>query len=434
MLTEFEKNHAMSIVDPQPVLAPIPPLFSPKILIGAVVRKPPQVLRAWLQTLAWQRFRSPAPTLDLAFITNFAPTDAFADDAKAVLAQSGAEIVDVPAPAGDYGDTPQTRAWTGPAFTRMAQLKNELIQRALDTNADYLFLCDADVLCDPYTLQSLLDQDAPIVSAVYWTNWQRPVPGMTTFQHAGPQVWLRHPYYLDDERYSEGEFRERLVKRQRTRVRGLGACTLISAEALRAGVSFARVDALPPGPMSEGEDRHFCARAQRLHIPMFADPWPDVYHAYHPSEYGDIPAMLARLYESHPQRPALGMLVSAKIEPLEPVTDALGRQMMLSPKYVRGRLGALAVLPQIEEAIGQLVVGDSAMVRVMYPQHFELAWLRGQTRIMRVTLLDAKPFRIAPTIDNEVFVGTLGTLLDATQLTKPQIGELLETSAEAVAP
>lgn len=428
MLTEFERAHAASIADPNPVLAPIPPLQSPRILIASVIRKPPQVLRAWLQTLAWQRFREPAPTIDLAFITNFAPSDAFADDARAVLAQSGATIGDVPAPAGDYGDTVQTRAWTGPAFTRMAQLKNELIQRALDTRADYLFLCDADVLCDPYTLQSLLDQHVPIVSAVYWTNWQRPVPGATSFQHAGPQVWLRHPYFLDDERYSEGEFRDRLVTRQRTRVRGLGACTLISAEALRAGVSFARVDALPPGPMSEGEDRHFCARAQRLHIPMFADPWPDVYHAYHPAEYDEIPAMLERLYALHPTRPALGMLVNAKIEPLEPVTDALGRQMMLSAKYVRGRLGALNVLPQLEEAIGQLSVGDSTMVRVMYPQHFPLEWMRGQTRIARVTLLDAKPFRIAPTIDREVFVGTLGSVVDMTQLTPEQVGELQEGS------
>lgn len=413
------------------MLAPIPPLYSPRILIASVVRKPAAVLRAWLTTLAWQQFRAPAPTIECAFITNFAPGDPGVDEAKAVLATTTATIVDCPAPSGDYGDTPQTRAWTGPAFTRMAQLKNELIQRALDTHADYLFLCDADVLCDPYTLQSLLDQNAPIVSAVYWTNWQRPVEGATTFQHAGPQVWLRHPYHLDDERYSEGEFRERLIKRQRTRVRGLGACTLISADALRAGVSFARVDALPPGPMSEGEDRHFCARAQRLHIPMIADPWPDVAHAYHPSEYNEIPATLERLATPHAQRPTLGALISAKVELLEPVTDALGRQMMLSPKYVRGRLGALPVMPQIEEAIAQLGVGDSAMVRVMYPQHFALDWLRGQTRIVRVTLLDTKPFRLAPTIDREVFVGTLGNMVDATQLTPAQVGELQDASVGA---
>ena len=431
MLTEFEKSHAASIADPTPTLAPIPPLARPTILIASVLRKPANVLAAWFQTVAWQQFRSPGAEVKTYCIANFAPSDVFTADAMAVVRDAGIACDAVPAPDGDYGDTPATRAWSASAFGRMAALKNRLIQRALDTKADYLFLVDADVLCDPHTLQSLLDADAPIVSAVYWTNWQRAQAGSTAFQHAGPQVWLRHPYYLDDERYSEAEFRERLVERQRTRVRGLGACTLIRADALRAGVSFAHVDALPPGPMSEGEDRHFCARAQRLHIPMVAEPWPDVYHAYHVAEYGDIPAQMARLAEAHPTRPVLGTLVNAKLELLEPVSDALGRQMMLSPKYVRGRLGCLPVLPQIEEAVVTLARGDSAIIRVAYPAHFPLDWLRSQTRLMRVTLLDCKVARFAPVIQRELFMGSTGRWLDSTTLTEQQVRELLNTSTES---
>ena len=433
MLSNFEKNHAASIADPNPVLEPIPPLKRPTLLIGSVLRKPAGVLRALFQSLAWQQFAQPGVDASMYLITNYAASDAGSEDALNIVAQTGATVEHVAAPEGDYGDTPATRAWTQSAFGRMAELKNRIIQRALDTQVDYLFLIDADVLCDPYTLQSLLDQDAPIVSAVYWTNWQRAVPGASTFQHAGPQVWLRHPYFLDDERYSEPEFRARLIERQRTRVRGLGACTLIRADALRAGVNFAHVDALPPGPMAEGEDRHFCARAARLHVPLVADPWPDVYHAYHVAEYNEIPAQLHRLSEPHPARPTLGALVSVKLELLEPVTDGLGRQMMVSPKYVRGRLGTLPVLPQIEEAVAGLAVRGSAIVRVAYPAHYPLDWLRGQTRLMRVTLLDAKVARFAPVIHSELFVGSSGRYLDTTTLTEQQVRETLETSVEVSA-
>ena len=431
MLNEFEAAHARSITNPNPVLEPIPPLRRTSILVASVVRKPPEVLEAWLTTLAWQQFRQ-SVDVTFALIANFADADPFKDAAMAVLAKANVPVEEIPAPLGDYGDTAATRAWTANSFVRMAELKNRLIQRALDAKVDYLFLIDADVLCDPYTVQSLLDADAPIVSAVYWTNWQRALPGAADFVHAGPQVWLRHPYHLNDERYTESEFRARLIERKRTRVRGLGACTLIRADALASGVNFSRVDALPPGPMSEGEDRHFCARAQRLHIPMVAEPWPDVYHAYHPAEYPDIPQQLQRLGEVHPERPVLGTLVNIKIEPLEPVMDALGRQMMLSPKYVRGRLGVLPVLPQIEEEVAKLSVGESAIIRVMYPGHFALDWLRSQTRLMRVTLLDCKVARYAPVIQREMFAGSTGRYLDSTTLTEMQIRELLTSSAEVV--
>lgn len=430
MLTEHERAHAVSITDPNPTVVPVPPLAKPRILVASVLRKPPEVLTAFFRTLRWQLFRHPGAEVTFRFITNFAPTDPFRDAALAVVRETGWTSVDVPAPVGDYGDTPTTRHWQQSSFGRMADLKNRLIQQAMELRADYLFLVDADVLCDPHTVQSLLDAGSHIASAVYWTNWQRALPGSGVFQHAGPQVWLRHPYYLDDERYSEAEFRERLIMRQRTLVRGLGACTLISAEALRAGVSFARVDALPPGPMSEGEDRHFCARAQRLHLSMVAEPWPDVYHAYHAAEYNEIPAMLERLSEPHPDRPVLGTLVNVRIEPMEPVIDGLGRQIMLGPKWVRGRLGALPVLPQIEEAVAGLARGESAIVRVAYPAHYALDWLRSQTRLFRVTLLDCKVARFAPTIQRELFAGTTGRFLDSTTLTEAQVRETLETASE----
>ena len=435
MLSNFELAHAKSIADPNPVLEPVPPLRRPTILVAAVIRKPPEVIQAWLETLAWQKFHEPVPTLSYAFIANCAANDAFRDASLELLNHTNALLATVEAPVGDYGDTPTTRAWSTASFGRMADLKNRLIQQALDTKVDYLFLVDADVLCDPYTLQALLDADSGVVSGVYWTNWQRAVPGTTSaaFQHAGPQVWLRHPYFLDDERYTEAEFREQLVKRQRLRVRGLGACTLIRRDALEAGLNFSRVDALPPGPMSEGEDRHFCARATRSHIPLVADAWPDIAHAYHPGEYDQIPQVMAQLATPHPERPTLGAMVSVRLDVLEPIQDAIGRQLMLQPKWVRGRLGALGTMPQIEETVAGLSVGESSIVRVMYPAHYPLGWLRSQTRLFQVTLLDCKVRRFAPTIDRELFTGATGTFMDSTTLTERQVREMLTTSAEVLA-
>ena len=434
MLNEFEQAHAASITDPNPTLIPTPPTARPRVLMASVLRKPPEVLVPFFAALLCQQVRHPGAELDFAFIPNYADTDAFGPAALDLIRRTWAptQVREIPAPVGDYGDTARTRAWSPSSFTRMADLKNLLIQHAMDTKVDFLFLIDADVIIDPYTLQALLDNESPIVSALYWTNWQRAVEGATDFQHAGPQVWLRHPYHLNDERYSEAEFRERLINRARLRVRGLGACTLIHIDALRAGVNFSRVDNLPPGPMSEGEDRHFCARAARAHIPLYVDAWPDVYHAYHPAEYGELPQQAAALHNwPHFQKPGLGNLVSVKLELLEPVADQLGRQMMIAPKLLRGRLGALPTLPQIEEAVANLEVGASAVIRIHFPGHYELGWLRGQTRIMRVTLLDCKAFWYAPVIDRELLVGSaLGRFVDSTGLTGAQVAELVETGTE----
>lgn len=407
-------------------------------MVASVLRKPPEVLSAFFHCLQWQQFRQPGADLRYSFIANFADADPFRDAAMKVVTDafgtaSNWHCAVVPAPAGDYGDTDKTRMWSQSSFGRMAELKNRLLQEALTAGVDFIFLIDADVLIDPWTVQALLDSEAPIVSAVYWTNWHRATPGSTEFVHAGPQVWLRHPYFLDDERYTEAEFRDALIRRSRIQVRGLGACTLINVAALKAGVHFGHVDALPPGPMSEGEDRHFCARAQRAHVGMYADAWPDVYHAYHPAEYGDIPAMVARLGRKPLERPRVGDLVSLKLEILEPVPDAFGRMFMVGPKFVRGRLGCLPLLPQLENTAADLTVGASRITRVMYPAGYPLDFLRNQTRLFKVTLLDAKPYSFAPVIECELLQGGSGAFLDSTNFTATQVAEMVVDATEVPA-
>lgn len=307
-----------------------------------------------------------------------------------------------------------------------------MLQEALTLGVDACWLVDADVLCDPTTLQSLGDCEAPIVAGVYWTHWQAPQPGVVAVQHAGPQVWLRHPYNLSGRGLTEPEFRALLVQRQLVQVGGLGACTLFSRAAIEKGVNFAPVpEGLPAGPMGDGEDRHLCERARRLHLPLFADSWPDIWHAYHAAEHPEIPAWLARLSAPHLQRPVSGALVSFKIEPLEPAPHPLqpGVLQHLPMQFGRGRLGSMKVLPELEEALGSMQVGERQIVSLHFPAHYPYPSLRGQQRLVALTLFDAKAYRLPPVVERELFVGNhTGAVVDATTLTAPQLDSVLETA------
>lgn len=433
-LTPIEMAHAKSVGDPDELvtLAPIPPAAVPKLLIGSVVRKPPQVVQAWLATLKWQRFRR-VTQVDYLFITDFAPGDAGAAESVALLKQFTPNVIERGNPGGDYGEAQASRSWSPQAWHRCGAYKNEIIQAALNGNYDALWLVDADVLCDPYTLQSLVDCESPIVAGVYWTHWLRPALGAAQTIHAAPQVWLRPPYYLSGNGLSEADFRKLLVTRQLVKVGGLGACTLFHRSALAKGVNFTPVpEGLPQGPMADGEDRHLCERARRLHLPLLADSWPDIWHCYHPAEYGDAERWLARLGRLRSETPPqTGDLVSYKLELNEPIPHPHNPQQLqyLGPQYARARLGTGAALPEIEEALSEMVPGDRRVLHLHYPAHYDYPSLRNQTRIVTLTLLDAKPFGFAPIVEEELFVGkNSGALLDATTLSEHQVERVLETA------
>lgn len=385
-----------------------------------------------------QRLRRPT-ALAYHFITDFAPSDAFAAATAQVLAEFAAthERVTIEAAGnagGDFADTGATHAWQPSAWHRVGALKNRLMQATLDGGFDALWLVDADVLCDLSTLQSLVDTETPVVAAVYWTHWQKPVAGTQTV-HAGPQVWLRHPYLLSGHGYSEAEFRAALISRSLLRVWGLGACTLFHRSALEKGVSFAPVpEGLPPGPMSDGEDRHLCERARRLHLPLFADAWADVWHCYHPEQIAELDTWVARLSAPHPETPAFGDLVSVRLDLLEPVPHPTrpNQLQQLGPQFARHRLGAGAFLPEIEEALAGMRVGDRRLLSLHFPAHYEYETLRAQQRLVSVTLLDAKPYRVPPTVDRELFVGrATGQWIDATAQPLASVEDLV-SEAEAV--
>lgn len=306
-------------------------------------------------------------------------------------------------------------------MARVGQNKNKILKRALELKAEAVWLVDADLILDRTVFASLWAAERPIACAVFWTHWNKQSKETVT-SFSGPQVWLRHPYLLDGRGMEEADFRRKLVKRELLRVWGQGACSLIRTPVIAAGIDFSHIPnepALMQGLMA-GEDRHFCIKAERSHIDMWADAWPDIFHIYHtPEDVEQIPAMLERMGTVHPDRAMLGDLVSLRLEAIEPFPQPNGQWHRPSPGFLRGRLGQLALLPEIEEAVLNLPRGQQTTIPVHFPLYWPLPYLRGRRRLIRLTLIDCKPFGYPPNLENELLRMGAGSM-DRALLTPQQ--------------
>jgi len=173
---------------------------------------------------------------------------------------------------------------------------------------------------------------------------------------------------------------------------GLGAVTLIRRQVL-SRVNYGRVlNDLPQGGMWQGEDRHFCIDATRQHIELWADPWPDIFHLYRPSYLESVEIVWPEPKET----PEIGDLVSVVIEPLEEPRLADFRRCL------RGRLGTLPLLPELEYALLDMKVGDSQIVSAYFPMFYEHAPYRGRVKKFQLTLVGAKEFSLPPHLGDYV--------------------------------
>lgn len=181
-----------------------------------------------------------------------------------------------------------THHWQETLIWKVAGFKEQFIALALAEGYDYLFLVDSDLYLHPETLRHLISLEKDIVSEVFWTKWAPDLQAL-------PQVWLSGQYKLYSEPRGEAlneaaanqatlEFLKQLSRPGTYKVGGLGACTLISAKALSAGVSFQEIYNLD----LIGEDRHFCVRAAALGFELFADTHYPPYHIYRKSELAGL--------------------------------------------------------------------------------------------------------------------------------------------------
>lgn len=378
------------------------------IVVGTSVRKSAPILKAYLDSLAWQDLPA-RHRLVPCFVPDFAPGQ---EDSQQLLFQwvnerGGVLIQGAQATQADFADGAEhdSHQWGQSAMARVGYNKNAILRYALETKADYVFLCDADLILDKYTIRSLLNTEKPIVTATYWTRWSKKANENTKIS-AGPQVWLRHPYSLDGRGMDEAEFRDKLLSRQVQRVWGFGACTLINRRVLEAGLSFDYLPDVPQQGLMAGEDRHFCIRAERMHIDAYADNFPDIFHIYHADQdIPKIPEMVARLGADHPSGPSLGDLVSLRLKPLEPLPVAPGRFQNSPVIQIRGRLGQIGMLPELEEAIHNLKRGEKTIAKTNFPISSPVGYLRGRQRLIEVTLLDCKPHGYPPVVEDDLNVG-----------------------------
>lgn len=422
-MTEHEKAHAESIADPHPSLQVLPFAKPLKILVGGPVRKRAEILQAHLTSLAWQEL-PPRVQVSYAFVDDY-PTD---EPGRAVLAEfaqaHGAILHRSTQPdATDFSDQhPVSHQWTNTAMQRMARLKHLLFQDCVTGGYDYLWLVDSDLILDRTVLRSLVSAGRPVTSAVYWTRWNAG-PDI----HAGPQVWLKPPYQLALPHYPEHEFRKELaLDRSLLQVGGLGACTLIHRSVIEKGVRLDKPLGFPMGGLWDGEDRHFSEWCQRLHVPLAADAWPDIFHVYHPTDLEQVPMRVAQLGQEHPRFANHGSLVSLVLKNLE---DGVG------PLSVRTRLGSGSLLPELEHQVLAMQRGETKIVRVHFPPTAPTVptsagplALAGQIRLIQVELIDCKPFGLPPVVEDEFFLSG-DVVKDSTTLTPDQSRSFQEAIA-----
>ena len=257
-----------------------------RILIGAPVLQDPEILREFLNSL--ERLDKEQLHIEYMFV------DDNKDEASREMLlkfqkQNSNVIIVKGEDTSNYLRTEITHHWSNRLMDRVGEMKNLIIQYALDNNFDYLFFVDSDLVLNRRLLEHLISLGKDIVSEVFWTKW-------TPDSIPLPNVWLYDQYNLSRQHvYEKLEPQEALARKAAFieqlkipgiyKVGGLGACTLVSRNALLKGVSFSRIDNLR---LLVGEDRFFCIRAAVLGLELFADTQYPPYHIYRKSDLNGV--------------------------------------------------------------------------------------------------------------------------------------------------
>ncbi|MFE0625085.1 glycosyltransferase [Priestia aryabhattai] len=268
-----------------------------RVLVGSPIHQKPSILNEFLTSL--KRLKQDHIELEFLFIDdNKDPRSSqllfnFKENIKGVTLYPSKQC-------DDYVCDSTTHYWNEHLIWKVSEFKNKIIQHTVESQYDYLFLVDSDLLLYPETIEHLVNANKDIISEIFWTKWQPD-------SEPQPQVWLSDEYkqwkqyrgeQLNDEKIA---FRhQEFITKMRTpgihEVGGLGACTLISRKALESGINF--------NPISNlsfwGEDRHFCIRAVVLGFSLYVDTHYPAYHIYRESDLSGVQDFIneTQLYKS----------------------------------------------------------------------------------------------------------------------------------------
>jgi len=260
-------------------------LLTPKVLIGSPIRQKPAILKEFLQSLV--RLEKENLSIDFLFIDDNEPEES-GKLLKDFNCSSGKTEIIQGDKVNSYHCDESNHHWQEDLIWKVAEYKDYIINTAKEQNYDFLFLIDSDLILHPRTLIHLISTQRDIISEIFWTKWKPELPPL-------PQVWVTDQYNLfyraRNQDLSQDEAQSRINGFLHClqipgiyEVGGLGACTLISQKALRAGVSFKEISNVS----FWGEDRHFCIRAMALGFKLFVDTFYPAYHIYRESELAGV--------------------------------------------------------------------------------------------------------------------------------------------------
>lgn len=173
-------------------------------------------------------------------------------------------------PKPEYRRDETTHHWNHGLISRLATIRNRGIEEFLRSGADYLFMCDADMVFHPHTVERLIGDNVEINSALCWAKWN---PGLPWF----PNVWDRHPYTFHDPSSIL-----RLKNKGVFTVGGTGTCYLFSRAALEPlCVNFSPLESLLS--VLWGEDRFIAVRAEVFGIQIHVNTAYPSFHVYKPT-------------------------------------------------------------------------------------------------------------------------------------------------------
>lgn len=287
-----------------------------RILTASPVRRKPVILRCFLDYI--EKMRTDGLHVDYLFYD-----DNDEEASRELLRDFGQRHANTTIFRSEHPDLPyqideSTHYWNDGLVFKVAAMKDEIIEHALEREYDALFLVDSDVLLHPQTLVSLIQADRPVVAEIFWTKWRSEGAEL-------PQVWMTDEYtfYRSDKpgplnaleaRELERRFLEQLRQPGVYEVGGLGACTLIGREVLERGARFRRL----PNLSFWGEDRHFCIRCAALGYPLHVDTHYPALHVYRDSDLAQVEAFRSRIdAEAEGIAISLCMIVKDEEEVLE---------------------------------------------------------------------------------------------------------------------
>ena len=156
--------------------------------------------------------------------------------------------------------------WVPNLYSRITKIKDYIIGEFLKGDYDYLFLTDSDLILNPESLSSLVQQNKNFCSCIFWTHFE----GAPTFT---PNAW-----YSKLKGYEVNDILQ-LKEKATFPVDYTGACTLLSRKILETGVRFEKI----PNINYRGEDKHFCIRAAVLGFQPYVNTEYPAFHIYNES-------------------------------------------------------------------------------------------------------------------------------------------------------